>query len=59
MSIKRTKNNKKRKIKKFLLKKKLEFTPCKADYPLRGTDLQEKQEVKEKRKQQKLFRKNL
>ena len=38
---------------------KLEFTPCKAEHPLRGMELQEKEAQKRLQDTENLFRKNL
>ena len=34
-----------KKMKKLILKKKMGFTPCKAEQPLRGMELQEKRSL--------------
>ena len=43
----------------FFKKKKLGFTPCKAEQPLRGMELQEKKHKKRLQYTENLFRKNL
>ena len=43
----------------FFLKKKMGFTPCKAEQPLRGMELQENKHKKRLQDTENLFRKNL